>query len=124
MTETQPNQLLLYGRPGCPMVPPVRALLDEAGAAYTYLDVRKDAEAAVRLRQLTGGFESVPTVVLPGGKVLVEPGVMALRRALGEAGIGQQPSAGASLKAGLMNPVYVIMALIALALAVAIVVFD
>jgi len=124
MTESPSNQVLLYGRPGCPMVPPVRALLDDAGVEYTYLDIRKDAEAAVRLRQLTGGFESVPTVVLPGGKVLVEPGVMALRRALGEAGIGQQPSTGASLKAGLMNPVYVIMALIALALAVAIVVFD
>jgi mycoredoxin len=124
MTETQVEQLILYGRPGCPMVPPVRALLDEAGVAYTYLDIRQDAEAAVRLRQLTGGFESVPTVVLPGGRVLVEPGVMALRRVLGEVGLGNQPSAGASLKAGLMNPVYVIMALIALALVIAVVVFD
>jgi glutaredoxin len=106
------------------MVPPVRALLDEAGAEYTYLDIRKDAEAAVQLRQLTGGFESVPTVVLPGGKVLVEPGVMALRRALGEAGIGNPPSTGASLKAGLMNPVYVILAFIALALIIAVAVFD
>jgi glutaredoxin len=106
------------------MVPPVRALLDEAGAEYTYLDIRKDAEAAVQLRQLTGGYESVPTVVLPGGQVLVEPGVMALRRALGEMGIGNKPSAGASLKAGLMNPVYVIMALIALAMVVAVIVFD
>ena len=116
MSETQSDQLLLYGRPGCPMVPPVRALLEEAGVTYTYLDIRQDAAAAVQLRQLTGGYESVPTVVLPGGQVLVEPGVMALRRALGEAGVGNKPSAGASLKAGLMNPVYVIMALIALAL--------
>lgn len=120
MTDTQQNQLLLYGRPGCPMVPPVRALLDEAGVAYVYLNVRQDAEAALKLRELTGGYESVPTVVLPGGRVLVEPGVVALRRALGEMGIGNQPGAGSTLKAGLMNPVYVIMALIALALAVAV----
>lgn len=124
MTDTQQNELLLYGRPGCPMVPPVRALLDEAGVPYTYLDIRQDYEAAVRLRQLTGGYESVPTVVLPGGQVLVEPGVLALRRALAETGIGHTPSAAASVKAGLMNPMYVILALIALALAVAIVMFD
>ena len=120
MFSSLPGSLVVYGRPGCPMVPPVRALLDEAGVEYTYLDIRKDSDAAVRLRQLTGGFDSVPTVVLPGGRVLVEPGVVALRRALGEMGIGNQPGAGSTLKAGLMNPVYVIMALIALALAVAV----
>ena len=120
MIDTQQNKLLLYGRPGCPMVPPVRALLDEAGVEYIYLNIRQDAEAAVKLRELTGGYESVPTVVLPGGRVLVEPGVVALRRALGEMGIGNQPGAGSTLKAGLMNPVYVIMALIALALTIAV----
>ena len=124
MTEAQVEQLTLYGRPGCPMVPPVRALLDEAGVEYTYLDIRKDSDAAVRLRQLTGGFDSVPTVVLPGGQVLVEPGVVALRRALAEMGIGNQPSAGSTLKAGLMNPIYVILALIAVGLVIAAVVFD
>ncbi len=122
MSET--DVILLYGRPGCPMVPPVRALLDGAGVEYTYLDIRKDSDAGVRLRQLTGGFESVPTVVLPGGQVLVEPGVVALRRALAEMGIGNQPSAGSTLKAGLMNPIYVILALIAVGLVIAAVVFD
>jgi len=122
LSET--DVILLYGRPGCPMVPPVRALLDGAGVEYTYLDIRKDSDAGVRLRQLTGGFESVPTVVLPGGQVLVEPGVVALRRALAEMGIGNQPSAGSTLKAGLMNPIYVILALIAVGLVIAAVVFD
>ena len=120
MTETLPNQLLLYGRPGCPMVPPVRALLDEAGVEYVYRDIRQDAEAAVKLRELTGGYESVPTVVLPGGRVLVEPGVTALRRALGEAQLGDTPGAGATLKAGLSNPVYPILLIIALALILAV----
>lgn len=110
---------MLYGRPGCPMVPPVRRLLDEAGVVYTYLDIRQDKEAAVQLRQLTGGYESVPTVVLPDGRVLVEPGVMALRKALGEAGEGKPPGSAATVKAGLMNPVYVILVLIGLALTVA-----
>lgn len=120
MTEAQVEQLTLYGRPGCPMVPPVRALLDEAGVEYTYLDIRKDSDAAVRLRQLTGGFDSVPTVVLPGGRVLVEPGVTALRRALAEAELGDNPGAAGTLKAGLSNLVYPILLLIALALIVAV----
>ena len=114
------NTILLYGRPGCPMVPPVRALLDEAGVEYAYLDIRQNVEAAVELRRLTGGFESVPTVVLPGGRVLVEPGVMALRRALGEMGLGDNPGAAGTLKAGLSNPVYPILLLIALVLAIAV----
>ena len=124
ITETKPDSLILYGRPGCPMVPPVRALLDEAGVEYVYRDIRQDAEAAVKLRQLTGGYESVPTVVLPGGRVLVEPGVTALRRALGEAQLGDTPGAGATLKAGLSNPVYPILLLIALALTLAVLLGD
>ena len=48
--------------------------------------------------------------------MLVEPGVTALRRALGEAQLGDTPGAGATLKAGLMNPVYVILVLVGLAL--------
>ena len=122
MIDTQQNKLLLYGRPGCPMVPPVRALLDEAGVEYIYLNIRQDAEAAVKLRELTGGYESVPTVGLPGGRVLVEPGVTTLRRALAEADLGDNPGAAGTLKAGLSNPVYPILLLIALALIVAVVV--
>lgn len=121
MTEPQPDELLLYGRPGCPMVPPVRKLLDEAGVEYTYLDIRQDADAAVRLRELTGGYESVPTVVLPDGRVLVEPGTMKLRKELEQTGEGNDPGVGGALKAGLSNPVYPILLLIALALALAIV---
>ncbi|HOU41637.1 MAG TPA: glutaredoxin family protein [Promineifilum sp.] len=123
-TEDQPNQLLVYGRPGCPMVPPVRTYLDEAGIAYTYRDIRQDADAAVQLRRLANGFESVPTVVLPNGRVLVEPGVGRLRQALKElheAGGGSgDPGLPGTLKAGLSNPVYPVLLLIALALAVAI----
>ena len=120
MTEIQSNPLTVYGRPNCPMVPPVRALLDEAGIEYTYLDIRQDADAAVRLRELTGGYESVPTVVLTDGRVLIEPGTMRLRKALAETGQGDDPGLGGTLKAGLSNPVYPVLLLIALALALAV----
>lgn len=122
MTEISTDRLVLYGRPGCSSVTSVRRLLDEAGVVYNYLDIRQDAEAAARLRQLTGGYESVPTLVFPDGSVLVEPWVGALRKRLQETGQGGPAldSSTAVLKAGLSNPVYLILALIALALTLAV----
>ncbi len=110
--------ILVYGRPTCPSVPPVLRLLDEAGAAYDYVNVRQDFEAAARLRQITGGYESVPTLVFPDGRILVEPGTAALRRALQEAGPagGRPVSNAAATRAALSNPVYWLLALVGLAL--------
>jgi mycoredoxin len=118
----EPPPILLYGRSGCASVGPVRRLLDEAGVAYTYLDIRQDAEVAARLRALTGGYESVPTLVFPDGSVLIEPWVGALRKRLKELGQGGAAldSSTAILKAGLGNPVYLILALVALVLTIAV----
>lgn len=118
--STQP--LIVYGRPNCPSVPPVLRLLETAGVVYQYVDIRQDYEAAARLRTITGGHESVPTLVFPDGRTLVEPGTMSLRRVLQEAGKGGEAldSPAAAIRAGLSNPVYLVMALIALALIVAV----
>ena len=116
------NSIIVYGRPGCPGVPPVLRLLDAAGADYEYINIREDPEAAARLRQITGGYESVPTVVLPDGRTMVEPGTLKLRQALQEQnpGDGEVVTTAAAVRAGLSNPVYLIMALIALALIAAV----
>jgi mycoredoxin len=122
--ENNPSEaLIVYGTPFCAMVPPVRRLLDEAGVAYDYIDIRQDREAAARVRAITGGFESVPTIVFPDGKALVEPRVQALREALlaRDQDNATLQSSGAAFKAGLSNPMVLILALIALALVVAIV---
>lgn len=118
----EPNSLIVYGRPGCPGVSPVLRLLESADAAYQYVDIRQDPAAAARLRELTGGYESVPTVVMPDGRVLVEPGTLKLRKVLQEgAPEGEEVvSAGEAVRAGLSNPVYIILALIALGLIVAV----
>ena len=118
--------ILVYGRPGCPGVGPVLRLLDAAGAPYEYIDIRQDPDAAARLRAITGGHESVPTVVLPDGRAMVEPGTMKLRQALqAQAPAGEEVvSSAEAVRAGLSNPVYIIMALIALALVIAVLVFQ
>lgn len=122
MIEDKEKQTIVYGRPGCPGVPPVLRLLDAAGVPYRYIDIRQDPDAAVKLKEITGGYESVPTVVLPDGRAMVEPGTFKLRQALQE-GANQEEelvSTGEAVRAGLSNPVYLIMALIALALIVAV----
>lgn len=116
--------ITVYGRPTCPSVPGVLRLLDEAGVAYDYVNVRQDFEAAARLRQITGGYESVPTLVFPDGRTLIEPGTAALRRALREADpTGQQPAPPAApARARFSNRVYWLLALIGLALVIAVVI--
>lgn len=114
--------VIVYGRPGCPGLRPVLNLLATAGVAYEYVDIRQDAAAAARLRAWANGHESVPTVMLPDGRVLVEPGTMRLRRALRELGLGNAAleSPVAAARAGLSNRVYLVLALIALALIIAV----
>lgn len=118
--------IIVYGRPGCPGVGPVLQLLDAAGAAYEYVDIRQDPEAATRVRQLANGYESVPTVVMPDGRALVEPGTLRLRQVLQEQapdGVEVVTKAQA-VRAGLSNPVYWVLALLALALVISIIVLD
>jgi mycoredoxin len=116
------NLITVYGTPYCPMVGPVRRLLDEAGVAYDYIDIRQDRDAAARVREITGGYESVPTLEFSDGRTMVEPGTRALRQEL--LAIGQGSEALASpvsvVKAGLSNPVYIVLALIALVLLMAV----
>jgi mycoredoxin len=116
------NLITVYGTPYCPMVGPVRRLLDEAGISYDYIDIRQDRDAAARVREITGGYESVPTLEFSDGRTMVEPGTRALRQellAMGE-GSGALTSPVTAMKAGLSNPIYIVLALFALAMLVAV----
>ncbi len=124
--QTKAATITVYGRPGCPGVGPVLQLLDAAGVAYDYIDIRQDPDAAARVRELARGYESVPTVVLPDGRAMVEPSTLRLRQALQEqAPDGEEVVTTAqAVRAGLSNPVYLVLALLALALIISIIVFD
>ena len=74
--------IMLYGHPSCPMIPTTRALLNQSGAAYEYVNIRQDDEARQRVRTINDGYESVPTLVFPDGSTLTEPSAWALRRKL------------------------------------------
>lgn len=63
-----------------------RTVLDELGVEYRELDVHDDA-ARERVLELNGGFCTVPTLIFPSGRVLVEPTAAALVDALVEEGL-------------------------------------
>ena len=60
-----------------------KATLDRAGVEYDEIDIDHDASAAAKVVAINGGYRSVPTILLPDGRVLVEPSRQALLSALG-----------------------------------------
>ena len=69
MTE----KIVLYGSLTCAMAPPVRNILDRAGAAYDYIDITVDRAARQRVIEINRGYASVPTLVFADGSTLTEP---------------------------------------------------
>lgn len=67
------GKITLYGSDLCPMVPPVRNLLDRAGAPYDYISISRNRAAKETVMAINGGNASVPTLVFPDGSTLTEP---------------------------------------------------
>ena len=94
------KQLLVYGRPGCPRVYPVRTFLKNVEIEYTYIDIYQDDEARERVRSINGGNESVPTIVFSDGSTLTEPSSAELRKQL----LGQGYTVGSLTLFGFFRP--------------------
>ncbi len=78
--------LIMYGTLTCPMVPPVRGMLDRAGVDYEYVDIGRDMAGKQVVREINNGYESVPTLVFPDGRSLTEPSLSELKATLNEMG--------------------------------------
>ncbi len=89
MEAIPPKQITLYGRPSCPMVAPVKNVLDTVNAPYEYIDIKEDQEAAAHVREINNGYESVPTLTFPDGSTLTEPSFPALNKKLKKLGYAQ-----------------------------------
>jgi mycoredoxin len=78
----------VYWRPGCPFCAMLRLGLRSARVRSEWVNIWEDGAAAARVRAITGGDETIPTVVV-GTKTTVNPSarqVIAAVRA-GQAGI-------------------------------------
>ncbi|MEU2616088.1 glutaredoxin family protein [Micromonospora sp. NPDC007271] len=84
------DELVVYGTGWCPDVRRSRALLDQAGIAYTYVDLDEDETATELVRHLQRGQRRIPTLLWPNGSFLVEPTDDQLRAHLDT--VDRQPS--------------------------------
>ncbi|MFC7243168.1 glutaredoxin domain-containing protein [Catellatospora aurea] len=71
---------IVYWRPGCPFCLRLRARLGPSGARRAHwVDIWRDPDGAAAVRAITGGDETVPTVVI-GDSSHVNPDPNWLRR--------------------------------------------
>jgi glutaredoxin-like protein len=64
--------LILYWRPACGFCAALRRRLRHAGLIFEEVDIWHDRAGAAFVRSVTGGDETVPTVIV-GASVLVNP---------------------------------------------------
>lgn len=57
---------VVYWRPGCPFCIRLRARLGADAGRLHWVDIWRDPEGAAAVRAITGGDETVPTLVLDG----------------------------------------------------------
>jgi glutaredoxin len=76
-------EIVLYGADGCGDCRRAKAWLREHEVAFTDVDVEHDDAARDRAIEIAGGRKNIPVIVLPDGKVLVEPTNTQLAEAIG-----------------------------------------
>jgi len=71
-TDSIPDALDLYWRPGCPFCSSLKRSLKRRQVPMRFHNIWADPAAAAVVRNAAGGNETVPTVVI-GGHALVNP---------------------------------------------------
>ncbi|HEX7265432.1 MAG TPA: glutaredoxin domain-containing protein [Candidatus Dormibacteraeota bacterium] len=77
------GRLTVYTTTRCGDCTMTKAVLDSAGIDFEEIDIDHDAGAAATVLEINGGYRTVPTILLPDGRVLVEPTRRDLLAALG-----------------------------------------
>lgn len=108
LSEHVPPTVEVMWRPGCPFCASLRRGLRRAGVATVEHDIWSSPDAAARVRQATGGDETVPTVFV-GERAMVNPSVPQVVAALKAVDPDYQPdptpaSGAAGGRATLLGP--------------------
>jgi mycoredoxin len=74
-----PDAVTMYSTPWCGYCHRLAGQLDRAGIAYTVVDIEEQPEAAAYVREVNGGYETVPTVVFADGSALTNPSLAQVR---------------------------------------------
>jgi mycoredoxin len=81
--------ITVYGTTWCRDCHLAKAVLKLNEVDYVWVDIDQEPSAVETVLRLNGGYRSVPTIVFPDGRVLVEPSRRELEAALSE----QRPAA-------------------------------
>ncbi|MDE2588541.1 MAG: glutathione S-transferase N-terminal domain-containing protein [Patescibacteria group bacterium] len=73
-----------YGATWCPDCRRSKAYLDDKKIPYDYINIDEVAGAAEEVEKINKGLQSIPTIVFPNGKILVEPSNQQLQIAIDE----------------------------------------
>ena len=69
----QQAAITVYGTAWCGDCRRAKLFLDTRKIGYDWIDIEQDAEAAIKVMEINGGYRSVPTIELEDGSILVEP---------------------------------------------------
>ena len=77
------ENIVMYGTDWCGDCHRAKFFFQQNDIAYDWINVDQDRDAADRIKELNGGYRSVPTIVFDDGSVLVEPSNAELARKFG-----------------------------------------
>lgn len=80
-TASTAATITVYWRPGCAFCSRLLRWIDRSGVPTTRRNIWEDPEAAAAVRTVTGGDETVPTVII-GEHAMVNPSPRALQAAI------------------------------------------
>ncbi len=75
-------RLTMYTTRWCGDCRLARRVLDKHAISYDVVDITEDAKARRFVEEVNGGYRSVPTIVFPSSKVIVEPTEIELEASL------------------------------------------
>lgn len=86
MSDTHPNEemIVVYATSWCGDCRLAKSVLEKQRARYRWIDIDREPSAVEKVLKLNGGYRTVPTIIFPDGRVLVEPSRRELEQALAE----------------------------------------
>lgn len=76
------KKIKFYGATWCPDCSRSKAFLDERNVEYEYINIEEVPGAAEEVEKINNGYRSIPTIIFPDGRILVEPSNEELQKAL------------------------------------------
>lgn len=84
MTTTLPEtgSVTMYSTTWCGYCRRLKSQMDEAGIAYTEVNIEEQPDAAAFVEQVNGGNQTVPTLLFPDGTAATNPSLAEVRARL------------------------------------------